>query len=528
MFVNQIPFLVSKSAHIGHYILVPLKELSTENYEDALQVMIYEYEARGAKIKNILADGAFRSLKPFILRKNMDLDNPTAQAHIPQAERCIRDLKNRIRCARMMMPYTKVPRGFTIAMVKQVTIIVSSLVRKDNNINPIMSPRKLVTGLDLKLPTAQMGQFVQAHTGGSNSIEKEWTNDGLYIGRTDNGKHGHLVFKLSTRKVITCNKIDVIPLTQDIIERINEIGKQDHQPDSIVITNRSGNITVLDIDKEDETLDKYEVTYSPEEDTDKPSKREEVNDERFIKSLGPIHKNETMPMAEEQSQYFGGNNEGTNKVPDNGHIDSDGDVNHEDGVVDNDDEVYSPIDEGYMTSDNNQQSNVANDDTTDHNDAPTATSNDLIGNVDPEQPSELDNDIEAASNVPNELRSELDGDYWSSTVYFAMNLDDHFMWDKATITRSNVNRVVLSAMKSFHDTEPDENKIKPDGSHASKSTPQFGFKKGLQMFGNDGWEATKKELDKNFLRMEAVTMLKKNEWKQKEYFNTLRYLMFLK
>ena len=128
MYVNQLPFLVSKSAHIGHHISVPLENLSTEEYERALQIMIDEYESRGARIKNILGDGAFASLKPFIQNKKMDLDNPTAQKHVPQAERCIRDLKNRIRCARMMMPYTKVPKAFTIAMVKQATIIVSSLV----------------------------------------------------------------------------------------------------------------------------------------------------------------------------------------------------------------------------------------------------------------------------------------------------------------------------------------------------------------------------------------------------------------
>ena len=149
--------------------------------------MIDEYESHRARIKNILGDGAFASLKPFIQRKKMDLDNPTAQKHVPQAERCIRDLKNRIRCARMMMPYTKVPKAFTIAMVKQATIIVSSLVRKNNNVHPIMSPRKLITGFDLKLPAAQMGQYVQVHTGGTNSVEKERTSDALYIEQTDNG-----------------------------------------------------------------------------------------------------------------------------------------------------------------------------------------------------------------------------------------------------------------------------------------------------------------------------------------------------
>ena len=51
MHVNQLLFLVSKSAHIGHHISVPLENLSTEEYERALQIMIDEYESRGARIK---------------------------------------------------------------------------------------------------------------------------------------------------------------------------------------------------------------------------------------------------------------------------------------------------------------------------------------------------------------------------------------------------------------------------------------------------------------------------------------------
>ena len=57
MHINQIPFLVSKFAHKGHYISVPLEGLFTENCEDALEVMIDKYETRGAKIKNILGEG---------------------------------------------------------------------------------------------------------------------------------------------------------------------------------------------------------------------------------------------------------------------------------------------------------------------------------------------------------------------------------------------------------------------------------------------------------------------------------------
>jgi len=226
MHVNRIPFLVSKSAHIGHSISVPLEGLSAKEYKRALEVMINEYTSRGATIKNVLGDGAFTCLKTFLGNKQIDLDNPVAKKHVPEAERNIRDVKNRVRCARMMMPYTRVPRRFTIEMVKQATIMTSVLVRKNNNVHPVMSPRKLVTDRALKLSRLQLGQYLQAHLGGSNSVEEERTCDALYIGRSDSSKKGHLIFKLSTRQPISCNKVTPIPVTQDHIDWVNEIEKE--------------------------------------------------------------------------------------------------------------------------------------------------------------------------------------------------------------------------------------------------------------------------------------------------------------
>jgi hypothetical protein len=43
---------------------------------------------------------------------------------------------------------------------------------------------------------------------------------------------------------------------------------------------------------------------------------------------------------------------------------------------------------------------------------------------------------------------------------------------------------------------------------ASKSTPQYGFNRGLKEFGTLGYEATVKEIDDNLLGMGAVEMLK--------------------
>jgi hypothetical protein len=63
---------------------------------------------------------------------------------------------------------------------------------------------------------------------------------------------------------------------------------------------------------------------------------------------------------------------------------------------------------------------------------------------------------------------------------------------------------------------------------ASKSTPQYGFSRGMKEFGEIGFEATMKELDDNLIGMGAVRMLKPNEVNKNVWSDVLSYLMFLK
>ena len=42
---------------------------------------------------------------------------------------------------------------------------------------------------------------------------------------------------------------------------------------------------------------------------------------------------------------------------------------------------------------------------------------------------------------------------------------------------------------------------------ASKSTPQYGFRKGLKLFGDEGYQAAKDELKTNLLGRGCINML---------------------
>jgi hypothetical protein len=97
--------------------------------------------------------------------------------------------------------------------------------------------------------------------------------------------------------------------------------------------------------------------------------------------------------------------------------------------------------------------------------------------------------------MPRELDSDL-GPYW-------------------TLAQST-HAYVLSTITSYSNVE------------ASKSTPQYGFNRGLKEFGYLGYEATVKELDDNLLGMGAVKMLKPSELNKTIRYEALNYLMFLK
>jgi hypothetical protein len=106
---------------------------------------------------------------------------------------------------------------------------------------------------------------------------------------------------------------------------------------------------------------------------------------------------------------------------------------------------------------------------------------------------EISDDVEPG--IPSELESDL-GPYWALA--------------------NSCQAYVLNTITSYSNIE------------ASKSTPQYGFNRGLKEFGELGYEATVKELDDNLLGMGAVKMLKPSEINKNIRYEALNYLMFLK
>jgi hypothetical protein len=148
MHVNGIKFLISHSKHIGLLQTYCVRKNNREAILECILKMIQTYKSRGIfAVVTIEADGAFESIKHELQDEPYQITLSTCDAdrHVETVERQIRFLKERIRAVRLMMPYKRIPKRFTIEMVHKVTMLINSLP-KSNGIHSVLLPRDIVTG----------------------------------------------------------------------------------------------------------------------------------------------------------------------------------------------------------------------------------------------------------------------------------------------------------------------------------------------------------------------------------------------
>jgi hypothetical protein len=245
MHVNGIKFLISYSKHIGLLQTYCVRKNNRYAILNCILKMMKTYRGRNVfKVVTIEADGSFESIRHELQSEpyQVALSICDADRHVETIKRQIRFLKERIRSVRLMMPYKKLPKQFTIEMVHTITKLINSLP-KQNRIHSVISPRAIVIGKKFRCPTIKIGQYVQGHTGGTNSTDIERSIDALYIGRADNGS-GHSVFKLNKKQVVSVNRVTEISTSEATKKIVNDTSKGEGQPEGIEFSDMNGHITL--------------------------------------------------------------------------------------------------------------------------------------------------------------------------------------------------------------------------------------------------------------------------------------------
>ena len=291
MYVQGMPFFITVSRD--------LKLTTTELMSDKTQQTILNcitniqsvYKNRGFEVKTLLMD---REIIPVVdnLRAIGIEPNPTsANEHVPEVERQIRIVKERVSGLYNTLPYETIPKIMMEHLVYYVVGWLNNFPVK-SGISKILSPRTLITGVQLdhnKHCLLEFGEYVQVHEENSptNSMEPRATG-AIALGSTYTLQGGYKFLSLNTGRIIHRRSFTRIPLTQDVKARVEQMARHQGRPSRLGFQNRLGTDLEDQVNDSENELNGDEEEYSavPAEEEDRedelPEEEEADNEEDEI------------------------------------------------------------------------------------------------------------------------------------------------------------------------------------------------------------------------------------------------------
>jgi len=141
MFINKIP--TSLNIHFGTAELV--KDMKNNTLVTSIEQLVQVYQTRGFKIQAILTDGQFQHIQQIIEQIGIRLNICAANEHVPEIERYIRTVKERVRSIATTLPFKRYPPRLIVKMVYNCIFWFNSFPHKDGVLATI-SPRAIMTG----------------------------------------------------------------------------------------------------------------------------------------------------------------------------------------------------------------------------------------------------------------------------------------------------------------------------------------------------------------------------------------------
>jgi hypothetical protein len=167
----------------------------------------------------------------------------SANEHVPEIERRIRVVKERCQATRHSLPFERIPKLMTIHIVLNVVKLLTFFSTK-GGVSDTLSPNTIMSGdtLDLKKHISlQIGQYCQVHEEDTPRNDQVARTKGVIsLGPSRNLQGGFKFMALYSGKKIVRRSWDVIPMPDVVINRVNELGKD--QPHRMTFTDRHGRL----------------------------------------------------------------------------------------------------------------------------------------------------------------------------------------------------------------------------------------------------------------------------------------------
>ena len=277
MKVMGIPFLMSISKHIKFGSGGRLLDMKNETILKHFKAIIGAYSIRGFRVKIVIADGQFESLRGDIADLGADLIIVARDEHVHDIERFIRTIKERVRADWIMMPFETGPPSLVAELVSRA-IFWRNMFPLKTGLSRTQSPGEIVLNRKLDFNThcrVEPFQYVQTHEETDNTITTHRTVGAIATRPTGDGSYNFI--SLSTGRVLNRREYTVLPMPDEARDRMHTLARRARMAPTLTFTNRD-NVDLdtlyadLERDEDDLQLDALnagvDITHDDDEDDD--------------------------------------------------------------------------------------------------------------------------------------------------------------------------------------------------------------------------------------------------------------------
>jgi hypothetical protein len=185
------------------------------------------YLKRGFRITHFLLDGAFEHLRGDLAALHITLNTVSNDENVPDIERFIRTVKERIRCIHNSRPFQRCPPRILIEMVYAATFWLNSFSHP-LGISQCLSPRAIVSVATIDFNhhcQLDFGCYVQTHEERDHSMASR-TTGALALRPSGNLQGGYFFFSLASGRIICRNRWTILPMPQEVIDRIHILARR--------------------------------------------------------------------------------------------------------------------------------------------------------------------------------------------------------------------------------------------------------------------------------------------------------------
>jgi hypothetical protein len=219
--VDGLRFLttISRNLHFGTIEYVPSLEQSS--IVRGIMQVINIYHRRGFVVDWIFTDRAFEHIRDK-LPSGVSLNVTAANEHVPEIERFIRVIKERVRAYITTSSIDPLPNILKIHLLQHVVQMLNLTVQP-NGVSDILSPSSIVLGVKLDADIyckVEFGTYCQVHDEPhpGNSVHTPRTLDAIALRPLGNLQGGYYFLCLNTWRVIARRQWTSLPMPAHVID----------------------------------------------------------------------------------------------------------------------------------------------------------------------------------------------------------------------------------------------------------------------------------------------------------------------